>query len=318
MGTNRNNRPIKQLLPHPIPYQGSKRNLAPRILAFFPENIQRIIEPFAGSAAVSLAALHNHEASSVILADDDPVLMQLWTEIINKPEDLANAYKHLWIDQAGRERKYYDYIRSEFNRSHRSDYFLYLLARCVKAAVRYNGNGEFNQSPDNRRKGANPQTVRKHLLGASQLLSNRCLLMCKDYRETLASATLDDIVYLDPPYQGVCQKRDPRYKSKVAFDDFVQTLQSLNERKISYIVSYDGRTGTKLHGKLLPPSLDLVHLEIQAGRSAQATLLGRQASTIESLYLSPSLVRRLKPSQLNAQPTYTPVQLDLFAALANP
>jgi DNA adenine methylase len=187
----------------------------------------------------------------------------------------------------------------------------------VKAAVRYNANGEFNQSPDNRRKGANPQTVRKHLLGAAQLLSNRCLLMCKDYRETLASATPDDIVYLDPPYQGVCQKRDPRYKSKVAFDDFVDALQSLNERQISFIVSYDGRTGTKSHGQLLPPSLELVHLEIQAGRSAQATLLGRQASTIESLYLSPSLVPRLKPSQLNAQPIDTSIQLELFAALVN-
>ncbi len=230
--------------------------------------------------------------------------MQLWTEILNQPEDLANAYKRLWADQAGKEREYYDYIRSEFNRNHRSDYFLYLLARCVKSAVRYNANGEFNQSPDNRRKGANPQTVRKHLLGASHLLANRCLLMCKDYRETLASATSEDIVYLDPPYQGVCQKRDPRYKSKVAFDDFVEALQSLNERQISFIVSYDGRTGTKSHGKLLPPSLKRLHLEIQAGRSAQATLLGRQASTIESLYLSPSLVRRLKPSQLSANSVY--------------
>jgi DNA adenine methylase len=235
------------------------------------------------------------------LGDADAVLMQLWAKILNEPEDLANAYERLWMDQAGREREYYDYIRSEFNKSHRSDHFLYLLARCVKAAVRYNANGEFNQSPDNRRKGAHPQTVRKHVLGAAQLLSNRCLLVCNDYRDTLVSATSDDIVYLDPPYQGVCQKRDPRYKSKVAFDDFVEVLQSLNERQISFIVSYDGRTGTKSHGKLLPPSLELVHLEIQAGRSAQATFLGRQASTIESLYLSRFLVRRLKSSQQQAK-----------------
>jgi DNA adenine methylase len=308
---------MKHFLPHPIPYQGSKRNLAPKILALFPEGAQRIIEPFAGSAAVCLAALHHHQVSSVTLGDADAVLMRLWTEILNSPEDLANAYERLWTDQSGREREYYDYIRSEFNKSHRSDYYLYLLARCVKAAVRYNTNGDFNQSPDNRRKGAHPQTVRKHLLGAAQLLSNRCLLVCNDYRETLTSATSDDIVYLDPPYQGVCQRRDPRYKSKVAFDDFVEALQSLNERHISYIVSYDGRTGTKSHGKLLPQSLELLHLEIQAGRSAQATLLGRHISTIESLYLSPSLVCRLKPSQLNAKPIDTPTQLDLFANLAN-
>ena len=37
-------------LPHPIPYQGSKRNLAPDILRYFPEQIDVLYEPFAGSA----------------------------------------------------------------------------------------------------------------------------------------------------------------------------------------------------------------------------------------------------------------------------
>jgi site-specific DNA-adenine methylase len=43
-------------IPHPIPYQGSKRNLASEILRFFPANIVRLIEPFAGSAAISIAS----------------------------------------------------------------------------------------------------------------------------------------------------------------------------------------------------------------------------------------------------------------------
>jgi len=34
-------------LPHPIPYQGSKRNLAAQILAFFPQGIDTLIEPFS-------------------------------------------------------------------------------------------------------------------------------------------------------------------------------------------------------------------------------------------------------------------------------
>ena len=41
--------------PHPIPYQGSKRRLAAAILAHAP-SCARLIEPFAGSAAISLAA----------------------------------------------------------------------------------------------------------------------------------------------------------------------------------------------------------------------------------------------------------------------
>jgi D12 class N6 adenine-specific DNA methyltransferase len=41
-------------LPHPIQYQGSKRNLASNILSFLPHKIERLVEPFAGTAAISI------------------------------------------------------------------------------------------------------------------------------------------------------------------------------------------------------------------------------------------------------------------------
>jgi len=40
----------------------------------------------------------------------------------------------------------------------------------------------------------------------------------------------------------------------------------------------------------LPEHLNLIKIAIHAGRSSQATLLGRDDITIESLYLSPALV----------------------------
>ena len=78
------------------------------------------------------------------------------------------------------------------------------------------------------------------------------------------------------------------------YDEFVRTLRTMNELGLSYVVSYDGRTGDKAHGKLLPRSLQLHHICIPAGRSTQATLLGQARQTVESLYLSPTLVRRLE------------------------
>ena len=51
-------------IPHPIPYQGSKRNLANQILKFFPKNIPRLVEPFAGSAAISIAAAYYFKADN--------------------------------------------------------------------------------------------------------------------------------------------------------------------------------------------------------------------------------------------------------------
>lgn len=70
-------------------------------------------------------------------------------------------------------------------------------------------------------------------------------------------------------------------------------LAALNHRNIRYLVSYDGRLGKRSYGKPLPSKLDLTLIEIEAGRSSQATLLGRDEMTVESLYLSPKLTDEL-------------------------
>jgi len=299
-------------VPHPIPYQGSKRALAQTIIACFPADSVRLVEPFAGSAAVSLAAAYAGKIDTFLLNDINAPLMALWDAIIDRPDEIADSYERLWHEQQGREREFYDWVRAEFNRTHRPDYFLYLLARCVKASVRYNADGEFNQSPDNRRKGARPGTMRSHIHRASHLLRGRTVLTSGDYRQTLEMAGSADVIYMDPPYQGVCASGDPRYVEGVAFDEFVDALAGLNARRIAYIVSYDGRTGSKAFGRPLPDSLSLTRLEIDAGRSSQATLLGRAANTYESLYLSPALVEWLD-DKLFETPV-NPQELSLFKA----
>lgn len=280
-------------IPHPIPYQGSKRKLAKTILACFPQDTNRLIEPFAGSAAITLAAAYCAQAQSFVLNDLNSALIELWQLIINCPNKIAHAYEKLWNEQHDHERAFYDKVRAQFNKTHRPDYFLYLLVRCVKSAVRYNMQGEFNQSPDNRRKGTRPATMTTNISTASQLLKGKTLLTADDYKRVVLEATPADLVYMDPPYQGVSGKRDQRYIEGLVFDEFVETLDLLNMRQISFLVSYDGRTGAKQHGKPLPDCLKLTQIELEAGKSSQATLLGRSAKTVESLYLSAALVARL-------------------------
>ena len=131
-------------LPHPIPYQGSKRAFATVITALFPDDADRLVEPFAGSAAVTLAAAYQGKVGKFLLSDANEALVRLWQEIVYRPKDIADAYESLWWRQQGRERKFYDAVRARFNQTQKPDYFLYLLARCVKASVRYNPSGEFN------------------------------------------------------------------------------------------------------------------------------------------------------------------------------
>lgn len=280
-------------VPHAFPYQGSKRQLAREILSCFPGDAKRLVEPFVGSGAITLGAAHLRLAPHFLAGDAHRPLVDLWNAILNRPEQLAGQYRDLWIEQTGRERTFFDEVRAEFNRRHQPHHFLYLLARAVKAAVRYNARGGFNNSPDNRRRGMHPDEMESNLLRASSLLRGKTELVCADYKHTLSHCTQSDIVYMDPPYQGVCRTHNHRYCHAVEYDDFVSVLGSLNDRGIAYIVSYDGRTGSKMHGRVLPDVLRSSRVELHAGRSTQATLLGMGDRTFESLYLSPSLLERI-------------------------
>ena len=284
-------------VPHPFPYQGSKRGIAKFILPYFPAGLDRLVEPCCGSAAVSIAAATQGLAKRFWLNDLNAPLMALWREIVERPEELVADYARLWRHQQPDMKAFFFHVRKEFNESPHPGHLLYLLARIVKGSVRYNATGAFNQSPDNRRAGMRPSVMRRQILGVHGLLAGRASLSACDFRRVVLDSTPQDLVYLDPPYQGTSQARDRRYCDGVAYDEFVDALRAMNEMGLSYIVSYDGRTGDKAHGRLLPQVLGLHHLYLPAGRSTQATLLGQSRETVESLYLSPALVERIRDSR---------------------
>jgi DNA adenine methylase len=277
----------------PFPYQGSKRKIAPDVLSLFPDSVDTLIEPFCGASAVSLLAAKEKKIDKIILNDLNKPLVKLWDEILWNPEDITNRYSELWNAQLNNPKKYFLEKREEFNKTHSPDLLLYLLARIVKGAVRYNSNGDFNQSADNRRKGMRPNKMRKNIMRVSLLLADITSVYSKDYKNIANLATPKDLVYMDPPYQGTSFTRDHRYFEGVKFNEFVNCLDDLNTKETSYIISYDGACGKKRYGKKLPESLNLKHLFINTGRSTQSTLLGRSDSTVESLYLSPALLKRL-------------------------
>lgn len=279
--------------PQPIPYQGSKRMLAPLILKYFPVKVNRLIEPFAGSAAVSIAAAMRNKASNFIINDINASLINLLRDIVENPVVIADAYEKLWHEQLGNEKEFFAEIRSKFNETQRSDYFLYLLARCIKGAIRYNSNGEFNQSADNRRKGRQPEGMRLEINSVSKFLKGKTSFYSVDYSEIFDLANSDDLIYMDPPYQGTCKNRDQRYLKGILFEKFVSNLERLNQRSIPYIISYDGKTGNKIHGQDLPESLGLKKILVEVGRSTTSTLLGKDDVTYEALYLSNSLIEKL-------------------------
>ena len=292
-------------VPHIVQYQGSKRILAPQILQYMPNRFNRLIEPFSGMAAISIATAYENRTNKFLINDLNKPLIDILREAIENPEHLIECYTRVWNEQftygENHVQHFYD-VRERFNAGEKTPAnMLYLLARCVKGSVRYGKSGNFNQSPDKRRHGTNPKTLAPNIYRISELLKGKASFSSKDYHEILEMVKPGDLVYMDPPYQGVTNVRDNRYYSGVPFDEFADALEILNKRGVDYLISYDGECGGRGYGEDLPEKLKCKKVLLNAGLSSQALLLGKRETTFEALYISESLIPEFSriPEQLS-------------------
>lgn len=244
-------------------------------------------------AAISVAVAKGNRADAFVINDINAPIVEILRSAIETPETLLNNYSDIWNSQfsyaEGSIAHYYK-VRNDFNNGDKSPAnMLYLLARCVKGAVRYSNAGDFNQSPDKRRNGTSPKTLKENLFAISYYLKGRTIFKSGDYREILCDAQKGDLVYMDPPYQGVSNAKDSRYLSGIDHNDFIEAIDSLNRRGIDFIISYDGVCGNKKYGHDLPQQLNLKKVMLNAGVSSQSVLLGNKKTTYEALYISRGL-----------------------------
>lgn len=303
--------------PHIVQYQGSKRILAPQILQYFPYRFHRLVEPFAGMAAISIAVAKQERCDRFILNDLNDALIGILQQAIESPDTLYQEYEKIWSAQfeypEGHVAHFYQ-IRNEYNDGRTTPArMLYLLARCVKGSVRYGSNGKFNQSPDKRRNGTSPKTLRQNINAISYYLKGRTVFFSLDYRDILDMTHKGDIVYMDPPYQGTSNVRDSRYIAGLDFDEFVDSIDKLNKRGIDFLISYDGNCGERQYGREMPKELDLKKVMLNAGLSSQGILLGKRETTYEALYVSHGLQQYLPHTKDVCTPQ---VQYSLFSNMS--
>ena len=290
--------------PHIVQYQGSKRLLAPQILQYMPNKFNRLFEPFSGMAAITVATAKENRANEYHINDINEPVVAILRMAIEIPMVLIENYTKIWTEQfsyAKGHLEHFYFIRDRFNEGEQTaENMLYLLARCVKGSVRYGKNGKFNQSPDKRRHGTNPKNIANNVLSISALLKGKAFFSAFDYRKVFEMAKPGDLVYMDPPYQGVSNSRDNRYFSGLGFDEFSESLETLNRKNIDFIISYDGECGGREYGYDLPESLKCTKFLLNAGISSQATLLGKKNTTFESLYVSKNIAHIIKsvPKQI--------------------
>jgi len=115
-------------VPIPSRIKAASANWRGTSVSLFPAGTTRLVEPFAGSAAVSLAAGHMKRIKRWAINDLHRPLIELWTEIVRNPDEISTGTRRSGKRQLGDERAHYDRVRERFNAHHRPEDFLYLLA----------------------------------------------------------------------------------------------------------------------------------------------------------------------------------------------
>ena len=259
-----------------IKWSGSKRKVALELSKNFIVK-KRYIEPFLGGGSlIPFRGSKDGVASDII-----PELINLWNEIKSNPKQVAEEYRVRWDKlQKDGHSVFYD-IRSNFNKTKDPFDFLFLTRTCVNGLIRYNTQGEFNNSMHKNRPGINPQLLTK-VIEEWSYYAQGVQFLHQDYRETLSLAGKDDFVFLDPPYGGT----KGRYtKLEFNVNDFYNQLEILNSKGVSWMLTFDGNAGEREYDFVLPKEIYMEKKFVNTGNSPFTKLMKTSIDQInEAVY----------------------------------
>jgi DNA adenine methylase len=177
-----------------LKWAGGKYRLVERIRARLPQGT-RLVEPFAGSAAVFL----NTAYPSALIADANRDLINLYRVIQQEGMAFIEDCRPLFSPENNQAERYYAF-RERFNTTRdereKAALFLYLNRHGYNGLCRYNGAGHWNVPFGRYQRPYFPERE----LQAFWVEARRATFWHADFRAVLASCVAGDVVYCDPPY----------------------------------------------------------------------------------------------------------------------
>jgi DNA adenine methylase Dam len=266
-----------ETIPSLIKWTGSKRSQAIQIAAEMPP-YRRYIEPFLGGGAL----LYLVGGQGSLAGDVYSPLIELWKLFQRAPVEVIANYRVQWEHLQKKFPDYYYVVRDRFNHHPNPLDLNFLMRTCVNGIVRFNDQGEFNNSFHLSRRGMEPDRF-EDVVTKWNAVIQEVKFLCQDYEATLSDAREGDFAYLDPPYAGNRQ----RYVRNLDIDRFWNILDSLNSRGVKWALSFDGRRGEKDLSHDVPQFLYKRRLMLTSGNSAVHKVLNGPIERVdESLYLN--------------------------------
>lgn len=250
------------MIQSPLNYTGGKYKLLPQILPLFPDEIGTFVDLFCGGCNVGINVL----CKKVIYNDADCNLIYLYNTLKKLDKDTIFDWIYYIIKEYSLSlvSKYgYDYyncdsskglafynkdkfskLRNDFNMkySQQKDEYYYimlyvLIVYAFNNQIRFNRLGEFNLPVGKR--DFNKKMEQKLSDFIDCLKKQNCEFTCNDFRNfDINSLTIDDFVYVDPPYLITCAAYNEQGKWTEADErDLLSFLDELNSKNIKFALS---------------------------------------------------------------------------------
>lgn len=219
-----------------VKWVGGKTRLLPELLRRVPARFDRYYEPFAGGAALFFAL----QPAAATLSDVNGDLIGTYKTLaaLHRAGDLSELLRLLDVHRVHHRPAHYLGARAAWNARagnevERAAAFLYLNKTCFNGLWRVSRTGRFNSSMGDAETfefdGSAIEAAAAALAGAS--------LRCADFEAALAGASLGDLIYADPPYDGAYAGYAARRFGEAAQVSLASTLRAAAARGASVIAS---------------------------------------------------------------------------------
>jgi DNA adenine methylase len=210
-----------------LKWAGNKYRVLPHIEAILPEG-KRLVEPFAGSAAVFL----NTNYTRYLISDNNPDLINLYTILKKDGIDFIKKCRRMFTEKNNNEAQYYK-LRDEFNKTNninrKAILFLYFNRHGYNGLCRYNQKGGFNVPFGRYTK---PYFPEKEMLFFHKK-AQKAIFKLSDFSNIMNKSRSGDVIYCDPPYVPLTKSANFTSYSSGGFNEAQQLQLAEMAKKLS-------------------------------------------------------------------------------------
>lgn len=206
---NRGVKSIKNNIPSFVKWAGGKKQLLIQFENYFPQKINRYLEPFTGGGAVLFHILKNYSPKEVIISDINEELINSYEVIKTSVEKLIKLLREY---KKKHNKEFYYKIRKKnpryLSKVERVARFIYLNKTCFNGLYRVNSKGGFNVPMGSYK---NPGIYQEEELREISKLLKNVKIRLMSFESIIRHTKKRDFIYLDPPYYPLKKSSFTKY-----------------------------------------------------------------------------------------------------------